>query len=291
MEEAVQNLSPGSSRSASPTTPNRPNAPAHSGEESARPLSLPTPNFDTTLPFIPPSTPNFRLPQPAELAEDTRRFFLRTADEIANSKAFDVLGKLFGEERESSRDEDGVEHPPRRQSWVGLPGPFAPLGVRESGRSSPNPGPSAATPASGAGQEDAQQVGTYAPYKVRNKAQLSGGHNTPIDGTPSRAPAGVPSTLRPLAMGPSQPQSPHIQSLMESQQASRSSSPALLDIPGISASIASIDAATAKRRDEDLQTLLQIFPSTEHEVLQMVLEACDGDVGVSIERLLEITGT
>jgi Rab5 GDP/GTP exchange factor len=40
-----------------------------------------------------------------------------------------------------------------------------------------------------------------------------------------------------------------------------------------------------------MNTLMQIFPTADREVVEMVLEACDGDVGVALERLLEMMGS
>src|ERR1700761_2303853 len=141
VEEAVQNLHSSESSPTSslgPATPSRSRAgtPApgpHAGEESARPLALSTPDFDTTQPFLPPATPNFKLPQPKEIAEDTKRFFQKTGDTIQNLKPFEALSKLFGDERfgEDGNGNGGEQH---RQGWINLPGPFAPLSLREHGQ-------------------------------------------------------------------------------------------------------------------------------------------------------------
>jgi len=39
-----------------------------------------------------------------------------------------------------------------------------------------------------------------------------------------------------------------------------------------------------------MDTLIQIFPNADRELVEMVLEGCEGDVGVALERLLEMMG-
>ena len=94
-------------------------------------------------------------------------------------------------------------------------------------------------------------------------------------------------------MGPSQPLAqnslmpPRVQSLAgEGAHISRTPTPAL-DFAGVQAQIdtAHEQAATASRA-----TLMQIFPSVDVEVVEWVLEANDGDLGKSIEQLLDISG-
>jgi hypothetical protein len=58
----------------------------------------------------------------------------------------------------------------------------------------------------------------------------------------------------------------------------------------ISAMEAEIDAAHARAEDAARDTLAQIFPTMDAEVRDMVLEANDGDLGRSIEALLEMSG-
>ena len=60
-----------------------------------------------------------------------------------------------------------------------------------------------------------------------------------------------------------------------------------LDIPGLQAEI---DAAHTRAADAARGTLIQIFPAVDQEVIEWVLEANDGDLGRSIEALLEIGG-
>jgi Rab5 GDP/GTP exchange factor len=53
---------------------------------------------------------------------------------------------------------------------------------------------------------------------------------------------------------------------------------------------AEIDAAHARAADAARDTLAQIFPTIDEEVRMMVLEANEGDLGRSIEALLEMSG-
>ncbi|KAI9440627.1 hypothetical protein H4582DRAFT_2212053 [Lactarius indigo] len=58
-----------------------------------------------------------------------------------------------------------------------------------------------------------------------------------------------------------------------------------LDISGLQAEI---DAAHTRAADAARGTLIQIFPTVDQEVIEWVLEANEGDLGRSIEALLEI---
>ncbi|KAG9074729.1 hypothetical protein FS749_013676 [Ceratobasidium sp. UAMH 11750] len=54
---------------------------------------------------------------------------------------------------------------------------------------------------------------------------------------------------------------------------------------------AEIDRAHAAASDAARDTLLQIFPMVDREVADMVLEANNGDLGLSIDKLLEMNIT
>jgi hypothetical protein len=72
-----------------------------------------------------------------------------------------------------------------------------------------------------------------------------------------------------------------------SYPASRTGTPtAGLDIQGLQAEI---DAAHSRAADAARATLIQIFPALDREVIEWVLEAKKGDLGQSIEALLEIS--
>jgi len=57
----------------------------------------------------------------------------------------------------------------------------------------------------------------------------------------------------------------------------------------VQAEIERIDAAHANVAAAAKETLTQIFPGTDKEVIDWVLEANDGDLGKSIEALLEMS--
>ncbi|KAJ4475024.1 hypothetical protein J3R30DRAFT_3295098 [Lentinula aciculospora] len=128
------------------------------------------------------------------------------------------------------------------------------------------------------------------------------------DDTPSRPrPGQGPQTHYPLAMGPSQQiQLPpaRVQSLhpyydqpgspnsISPLSYSRSSTPGggdldNLDIAGMQAEI---DTAHSQATEASRNTLFQIFPGVDREVVEWVLEANEGDLGKSIEQLLEMSG-
>jgi len=233
-------------------------------------------------PFVTPSTPNFKFPQPGVIAEDTKKFFMKTGDTIGSLKPFEALGKIFGDERAgSSGDVDGgdrVENTPQQQQkqgqgWmgIGLPGPFAPLSLRE------HPQAATQTPAQTQSHEDASQMGAYAPYISRRRSPSPSLGDISFDptSTPTRAPAPRPNV--------------QTHSRTHSRHPSRTPTPQL-DLPTLSTSIASIDAATTQRSTANMDTLIQIFPNADRELVEMVLEGCEGDVGVALERLLEMMG-
>jgi len=69
---------------------------------------------------------------------------------------------------------------------------------------------------------------------------------------------------------------------------SRSSTPGGdLDIAGMQAEI---DTAHSQATEAARNTLFQIFPGVDREVVEWVLEANEGDLGKSIEQLLEMSG-
>lgn len=270
-KRALLSIGVGGSRSASP-------APSpHAGEESAQPLALPTPG--------------------QTLGEDARRLLSKTGDTI--SKPLSAIGRIFSEVldeaegalssnfRRDQPDEIGQPQPQQAQGqaphWsdpeqVGkFAVPQTPIGVGEGG----------------------QQVGSYgAPIQTPYKPRVRRGNSPSIgsqspgfapDDTPTRG----PWTNQPLAMGPSQsiiPPSripPRVQSLSQSssQHVSRTPTPNL-DIAGMQEQI---DQAHDKALGAARETLVQIFPGTDNEVIEWVLEANDGDLGKSIEGLLEMS--
>jgi len=303
VEEAIQALpqsqpdSPSLSHSEL-VTPKRNRPSPHAGEESAQPLAISTPG--------------------QTLSEDARRILQKTGDTI--SKPLNAIGRIFSEAL------DGVEG-----NLTYLPGPFGPFEVgretRAEHESAKGDGMSPATPRWQKGQplspgqlpqtpvavgEGLYNPPIQTPYKPRIRRipspsflQSPGSPGFSPDNTPTRQGGTVPYTNQPLAMGPSQsllsPQtSPalpqRVQSLTHPQSSptsplsahpSRTPTPNL-DIAGMQAEIdtAHEQAAVAAR-----DTLLQIFPGVDGEVVQWVLEANEGDLGKSIEALLEMASS
>ncbi|CAL1714296.1 unnamed protein product [Somion occarium] len=258
---------------------------SHTGEESAQPLALPAPV--------------------QTISEDAKRFLQKTGDTI--SKPLSAIGRIFNEVL------DGAE-----ESLANLPGPF---GLAEDRERGVHPQTPAAPAGVGGGYPDQLQT----PYRPRirrspQSSQSSLRYGSPgggLEETPSRVPAPVPRqagggpypyTNQPLSMGPSQSanrlQAPRVQSLQLQQQqqqgqlmqgggfglgqsphVSRTPTPNL-DLAGLQDEIdrAHESAASAAR-----ETLRQIFPGMDVEVVEWVLEANEGDLGRSIEALLEMS--
>lgn len=264
---------------------------SHAGEESAQPLSLPTPG--------------------QTLSEDAKRLLQKTGDTI--SKPLNAIGRIFSEAL------DGAEG---KLSY--LPGPFAPFELgRENRAEHPGgppivphwahpdqvrlwgnppqqqeqgsrPGTPRFVPQTPIGPNGVYQPPMQTPYKPRIRrvpspyGSLAGSPGFSPEDTPTRA---GPYTNQPLAMGPSQSllPPPRVQSLAgggtESAHISRTPTPNL-DLAGIQAQI---DTAHHQAAEASRATLVQIFPTVDAEVIDWVLEANDGDLGKSIEGLLEMS--
>lgn len=261
----------------------------HAGEESARLLAISTPSYT--------------------LSDDAKRLLQKTGDTI--SKPLSAIGRIFSEAL------DGAEN--RLSS---LPGQFEPFeSGRESKQDSPESGARSslppplhlqnaegmpATPQTPYNYEGPSSAPIQTPYKQRVKKVISptytptstgyspGYAQSPYD-TPSRT---GPYTNQALALGPSQPVfglqnallPPRVQTLargVDDAGISRTPTPAL-DFAGVQAQI---DLAHEQVASASRATLRQIFPSVDLEVVDWVLEANEGDLGRSIEQLLEIGGS
>jgi hypothetical protein len=255
----------------------------HAGEESARLLAISTPS----------------------ISEDAKRLLQKTGDTI--SKPLNAIGRIFTEAL------DGAEN---KLSY--LPGPFAPfeLGrdnrqdLAESGSTgtrSQRPPPlqwhpdgDQLTPHTPYNYDGPTSTPIQTPYKQRVRKTASPSYSpgsagySPYD-TPSRP---GPHTNQPLSIGPSQQihpgtqnslLPPRVQRLVASEEAhiSRTPTPAL-DIAGVQAQI---DLAHEQASSAAKETLRQIFSAVDVEVIDWVLEANEGDLGKSIEQLLEIGGS
>ncbi|KAF5373276.1 hypothetical protein D9615_007395 [Tricholomella constricta] len=292
VEDAIQALpqsvtsSPLLTQAPTARTPTQPTISPHAGEESAQPLSISTPS--------------------QTISDDAKRLLQKTGDTI--SKPLNAIGRIFSEAL------DGAEG---KLSY--LPGPFAPFELGRDSQSQGGPGappvPRWSHPEQQWQQGDASRSpgvpqtpysagdGRYTPpiqtpYKPRVRRVPSPSYSLSPGGSPGFVPEDTPSRLgpgqgphthQPLAMGPSQQLlSPRVQSLSNTgagESVSRTPTPNL-DLAGMQQQIdaAHEHAATAAR-----ETLVQIFPGVDVEVVEWVLEANEGDLGKSIEALLEMS--
>ncbi|KAI3619702.1 guanine nucleotide exchange factor vps9 [Moniliophthora roreri] len=293
---------------------------SHAGEESAQPLSLPAP---------PPTNPAQLLGEDArrllQKTGDTISKPLNAISRIFNEALDSLESNSSNTGRAtptSSRMNSYLPGPFApfelgRSANTNTPQPQPPwvhpdevkrhqqtqsLSLPASRSQSPGPGSYMQTPAQGSGQ---QPIPIQTPYKPRVKrvpspaswSGTSGSHfglpaspGSPgysVEETPTRSRG--PYTNSPLAVGPSQPFHSQLQQPLSPSHSgisvSRTPTPSL-DLTGMQAEIdnAHEQAAVASR-----ETLAQIFPSMDREVLELVLEANGGDLGKSIESLLEMS--
>ncbi|KAG6336024.1 hypothetical protein ID866_3059 [Astraeus odoratus] len=278
VEAAIRSLPPSSPKAVSST----PlivslSSSSHAGEESAQPLALRTPSQV----------------QAQSLSEDARRLLQKTGDAV--SKPLNAIGRIFSEAFD--------------EKMTYLPGPFAPFelarersqeatGEGSDGRRPAPDQPFPTTPAGG----DSHNSPIHTPYKprVRKSSHVPPPPSPSSEETPSRPGPlqGAPFTKQPLALGPSQsaqatwprplnslPQ--HLQPPHQAQHISRTPTPSL----DLSAVQAEIDRAHAHASAASRATLAQIFPAMDAEVRDWVLEANGGDLGKSIEALLEMSAS
>lgn len=183
---------------------------------------------------------------------DARRLLQRTGDSL--SKPLNAIGRIFSEALDGAEEVITSQFTPPQTPGTTL--------LRSSAQD-----PSAPVP--------------QAPYKpwVRRTS-----------------PSPSPLAVRPQALHTSPDDTPQrlsaqAQTLAPAQNhyaASRTGTPtAGLDIQGLQAEI---DAAHSRAADAARGTLFQIFPTVDQEVIEWVLEANEGDLGRSIEALLEIGG-
>jgi len=182
---------------------------------------------------------------------DARRLLQRTGDSL--SKPLNAIGRIFSDALDGAEEVLTAQFTP--------PQTPAQLPPRSSSIDQPVP----QTP--------------YKPWVRRGPpsqptARLPASHAL-VDDTP---------THRPTATGQTQT----LAVAQHNYPTSRTGTPtAGLDIPGLQAEI---DAAHSRAADAARGTLIQIFPAVDQEVIEWVLEANEGDLGRSIEALLEIGG-
>ncbi|PBK99679.1 hypothetical protein ARMGADRAFT_514004 [Armillaria gallica] len=236
---------------------------SHAGEESAQPLSLPT---------------------PAQiLSDDAKRLLQKTGDTI--SKPLNAISRILNEAIDSAASPFAPFEAGREQR-TGTPPPVPhwshPEQIRQyqqqqdsSRSSSPRIVPQT-PPGDGMYQPPLQT-----PYKPRVRRVPSPSFSPGFEETPSRP---GPYTNQPLAIGPSQSlfASPH---RPDSAHVSRTPTPNL-DLVGMQEEI---DTAHQQAAEAARDTLIQIFPAVDREIIEWVLEANTGDLGKSIEALLEMS--
>ena len=230
-------------------------------EMGPSPTSIPLPSSHTGEESAQP----LALPAPTQtFGEDARRLLQKTGDTI--SKPLSAIGRIFTEVL------DGAEES------------LASLAQLDLGKDQHPP----------THEEDEHPPSIAAPYKPRVRRQPSPNSARSSQERSVRPPPhDAPFTNQPLAMGPSQSaarlQPPRVQSLVqaerESPHVSRTPTPNL-DFAGMQAEIDRVheNAKTAAR-----ETLRQIFPTMDMEIMELVLEATGGDLGKSIESLLEMS--
>jgi hypothetical protein len=277
VEVAIQTLPP--SLPSSPIMaqgsqiPNQPpRSSPHAGEESAQPLALAVPSSAQNL----------------TIGEDARKLLQKTGDVV--SKPLGAISRIFSEALD---DKMGY-----------LPGPFAPfeLGREERERHWSHPD-QVAQFAGGAPYTPAGSEGLQAPMQTPYKPRVRRTSPVPTqptytgqlygaDETPSRTGSGGPYVNQALALGPAQSLSApnaipqHLQSPSVGHHISRTPTPSL-DLTAVEAEI---DRAHAQASAAARATLAQIFPGVDPEVREWVLEANGGDLGKSIEGLLDMAG-
>ncbi|KAG8221038.1 hypothetical protein J3R82DRAFT_2548 [Butyriboletus roseoflavus] len=288
VELAIQSLPPSSP--SSPTSSTSSFAPSmksplsspHAGEESAQPLTLSVPS------------------QAQSIGEDARRLLQKTGDVV--SKPLGAISRIFS---------DALDE---KMSY--LPGPFAPFELareraqegsdNQTERHWAHPDQIAQFRLGGGNTSKPPIQTTYKP-RVRRPSPVSpspGGASFAAEDTsgtlrPPYTPKVIPGAVQAPGtalwqrdVGPvssvvhpsSLPQ--HLQPPSQAQHISRTPTPSL----DLSAVQAEIDKAHAHASAASRSTLAQIFPGMDAEVRDWVLEANGGDLGQSIEALLEMSG-
>ncbi|KAH8833213.1 hypothetical protein DL96DRAFT_1585229 [Flagelloscypha sp. PMI_526] len=269
-----------------PSTPTRRESPQqpprtpHAGEESAQPLALPSPSPGQVF------------------GEEAKRIFQKTGDTI--SRPISALGKIFSDAL------DGAE-----QKLTYLPGPFAPFELGRENRQDQPPSEKQSqwqqypgATGVGGGSGGMSSSATY-PQTPHGQAPFSPPIQTPykprVRKTPSNASSrtGSPASSlydhsieTPTRLPPFSQSHPHLGVGLgrpgggtASAHISRTPTPSL-DLEAVQAEI---NMATEHARAAAYETLKQMFPATEDEVIHWVLEANDNDLGRSIDQLLEMS--
>ena len=287
VELAIQSLPPSSPTSSASSSVRSPLPSPHAGEESAQPLTLSVPS------------------QTQSIGEDARRLLQKTGDAV--SKPLGAISRIFS---------DALDE---KMSY--LPGPFAPFELareraqegseNQTERHWAHPDQIAQFRLAGGNTPKTRQEASQPPIQTTYKPRIRRPSPAPPSpsGTSSAA-EDTSSTLRPSPASkviPGAVQAPEsavwqdgrsmtgtypsslpqrLQPPSQAQHISRTPTPSL----DLSAVQAEIDRAHAHASAASRSTLVQIFPSVDAEVRDWVLEANGGDLGKSIEALLEMSG-
>lgn len=257
VEEAIRALPP------SPVvTPATPSTGEDFGPEPPKtPSAAPAPGEE--------SASALQMPTPASVAEDTRKFLQRTGTlaQQTISKPLNAIGKILSDALDGIDDEgprrpesSQWNHPERIQQYVQDP------------RQDPR------TPQSGGTPIPIMQT----PYKARVRP----GSNTPSPGqTPTGGGvlAGGPPALPPRGSSYFAPYPGN--AATQNRNTGGTPSPEIAP-RNLEAEIGAIESA---HRQAAKETVVQIFPTVDNEVIDMVLEANGGDLGRTIDALLEIS--
>ncbi|VDB90681.1 unnamed protein product [Peniophora sp. CBMAI 1063] len=283
-----------SSSLATPLTPTRkPNLP--SPISGLPPPITPTPLQTSNLQQAPVTSPHAGDEPATPLALpaiDAKRLLQRTGDNL--SKPLNAIGRIFSEALDSAEDmlSQHLPPPPGLGQGPQTPGPWV------GGTSTPQQGY-----VQGQGQVQGGQYQPWVPppavqtpYKPRiRRSPASSPAGSYVEESPSRPPRPVPHHQSNLSASSASAVPPSLlqpsTTLGQFTPPSRSSTPANaeseLDIAGMQAEI---DRAHERAADAAKGTLAQIFPGVDSEILGWVLEANEGDLGKSIEALLEMNG-
>ena len=259
VEAAIQNLPP--SPVVTPATPSA--GPDFLPEPPKTPSAAPAPGEE--------SASALQMPTPASVAEDTRKFLQRTGTlaQQTISKPLNAIGKILSDALDGI-EEDGGRKRPESSQWN------YPERIQQYAQDP-------RTPQGGGVPIPIMQ----APYKAR----IRPGSATP---SPSQTPTagaivgGGPPALPPRGGDYFAPYSGAATSL--NRATGRGSSTPSPDIQprNLEAEIGAIESA---HRQAARETVVQIFPTVENEVIDMVLEANGGDLGRTIDALLEMSAT
>ena len=249
VEEAIQALPP------SPiVTPATPVGPDYGPEPPKTPSAAPAPGEE--------SASALQMPTPASVAEDTRKFLQRTGTlaQQTISKPLNAIGKILSDALDGI-DDDGGRRGPESSQWN------HPERIQQYAQDP-------RTPQGGGVSIPIMQ----APYKARVRP----GSNTPSPGqTPTVG--GGPPTLPPRGSDYFAPYPGNAAHLNRAGGATPSPEIAPRNLE------AEIGAIESAHRQAAKETVVQIFPTVDNEVVDMVLEANGGDLGRTIDALLEMT--